>query len=398
MGGSSSALRNLADSDDTASLLACMSHPDWRLSVRLTCRRGRDLFPNGTRTRTAAMGKRLATARWSVEEARLPPKYNNGLCVGAAAEGNVEVLHWAFQRGLGDRHQTVCRAAGLHGHVHVLEYMSGVSLVLPPALARAAMDGGASGGCIRAMEWALAHGASPQAQDCSAAAARGRVAALCWLRAHGAPWTTEVLSLSFLGGHEDLFLRCLREGCPVGAATLVCVANAGAADGTLYQMLQRCTDDLRLVVATSLMRHYPVNTTARGEWSSAYLEWHHLRSRLPVEEEALHVAVRWGNVDALRLFREWGLPPRVLPDAVLTDMLVFHEARASAPSLAEEVERLWPGVVDDAALLDGARKRDHAPLLRWMLSRGVVALHDLDGWAEGTHGASSFSAWEETQA
>jgi len=132
----------------------------------------------GSICRTAATENHLDCLKWCIKNGHLRDK--SGICVWAARNGNLKMIKLLMKNGC-TYTPKICEEAGMHGHLHILEW-------------------------AKANSYKLAH-------VCNSAAWGGRLEIIQWGRRNGCEWDLEVCSYAATNGHLDVIKYAIANGC-----------------------------------------------------------------------------------------------------------------------------------------------------------------------------------------
>eukprot|EP00658_Telonema_sp_P-2_P062354 TRINITY_DN51012_c0_g1_i1.p1 TRINITY_DN51012_c0_g1~~TRINITY_DN51012_c0_g1_i1.p1 ORF type:complete len:228 (-),score=13.53 TRINITY_DN51012_c0_g1_i1:164-847(-) len=176
------------------------------LCLALACtgcaRAVRDVYPAGWFTSQRGVFSSTERCLWAYSLENRPPWNGVRLCQLLSAAGNLELLCWAMESGLGQLDARCCSEAALTGSVSVLQ-------------------------------WLRAHGCQWGSTVCSNAASRNHLELLEWARAEGCRWSYRACCAAAGAGHVEMLTWLLQNGCPCNTTEMFKAAARGGQVGVL---------------------------------------------------------------------------------------------------------------------------------------------------------------------
>lgn len=132
-----------------------------------------------------------------------------------------------------------CEIAARHGHVHMLEWLSGKSMTwgeyftylfeiqTPEA---SSFEQAVLGNQFETLRWLKDNGYTPDAEACAAAAYKGNLPILKWLRRNNCPWNVRTCNVAAFYGHLELLQWARTNGCRWSTNTCAGAACGGHLD------------------------------------------------------------------------------------------------------------------------------------------------------------------------
>lgn len=243
---------------------------------------------------------------------------------------------------------------------------------------------------VNRAKWAIAMGATPEEEWCTAAASQGDLGLLQWVRLVGAPWNGGAYKDAAAAGHLHVLKFLWEHHCPFEnegegldaqdgldvALYVSCVSGQLVASQWLYECGAKA--DAMITAAAADAGHIALlewllsvdaefTTAATTEACESgeldALRWLHAHG-VPWDESAFHAAAANGFTELLRFMHakgaEWG------------------ESIAAAAAKSGHLDTL-KYLRDTNASLDtsiaAAAKNGHMHILRWLLENGVKSHH-----------------------
>lgn len=166
---------------------------------RPACRAFRDGGPHGPPSGVAASVER---ARWAIRIGCPSAR----VCREAAGTGRLDVLRWAWSRGM-RAVRAIPEAAARGGHLATLEWLHARKCTSENVCLEAA-----AAGHIHVLEWARDHEHTWRRDFSSAAARNGHVGVLQWIRANGLTWDCVIYEAAAAGGRVNVLSWLASEG------------------------------------------------------------------------------------------------------------------------------------------------------------------------------------------